>query len=105
MNLYIDHPGTKIHAHLFWTQKRSLFIQAARYCCPNGTPVLRQSTKIHLGRSWPTWGFPYNDGTPLSLVGSFHGESQSNSWMITRGTPILGNLHIVFNLNLKIETK
>ena len=43
-NLYIDHPGTKIHAHLFWTQKRSLVVQAARYCCPNGTPVLRQST-------------------------------------------------------------
>jgi len=82
MNLYIDHPGTKIHAHLFWTQKRSLFIQAARYCCPNGTPVLRQSTKIHLGRSWPTWGFPYNDGTPLSLDGF---KENPNLMMITRG--------------------
>ena len=47
-----------------------------------------------------SWGFPARHvGTAIArwLVGLLHGKSQSNKWMMTGGTPISGNLHIIYS--------
>ena len=48
------------------------------------------------GFSQPQYGgFLMAGGTPLSLDGLFHGKSPSKIWMMTGGSSISGNLHIV----------
>ena len=47
------------------------------------------------------WGFPEMGGTGVpKLAGVFHGKSHRSKWMMTGGSPISGNLHI---LGMKIN--
>ena len=84
------------------TWKCSSGISAPRLICM--LPALGTGLEMMMNMGWRAsrkhqvgmWRFPArHGGTPSSLDGLFHGQSQSKIRMITGGSPILGNHHVV----------